>query len=254
MAGSVKVKRFTESVYLAEIGQDVSTKFALVSPPRDGNRQCHQLVKCRDFLHDAVDAFLNKSSVRIYSFYYKHNENPPVDMARMRMLVKKPDDHSKEKFSEDMALARKLLNHYEEMAGWSKTKMFNVEGEPDFRFFRGPGNWMKAPHMISLYSLLIRLAAREIKFSNDEELQGEFKRIADSGNGNDAIYLRSCRDFLSPIIVNFSQLVKRKAAENYSASSKHSMHDHGGIVSLCSQSRHFDEGLRKRFSQICGKK
>ena len=79
----IKFKPFSDNS-LSEIYQQVNMQFAFISPD---NEQSHTFVLCRDFLHDAVKAYLNKSSCEIYRFRYDYNVNPCIDMDNIKFCL-----------------------------------------------------------------------------------------------------------------------------------------------------------------------
>jgi len=254
----VEIESFPEKS-LSEIYQDVDLKFAFVSRPKDGYKQCHGFVKCRDFLQDAVCAEFNGSEAAIYGFHYKAGVNPPMSLNKMRMLVKKVPSDSDEIFEEQMSVAEKLLRHYEDMAGWSsKTMTYGVKRRTNLRLFVSPKEWVKASHMISLYSLLIRLGAYGISFNNDEELQNEYSRLIKelAGKGKyerypiDIKYLLQIKpENINLIIQNTDKLIFEKGAENYPKVDIYTMHNRSGVVSLCDSS-HFSKKLVDIFLRL----
>ena len=250
----IKVVRFPETANLCEIYQDVEMKFSFVAGPQEGYKQCHQLAKCRDFLHDAVFAHLNKGSVSIFSFVYKHGTNPPIDTNKMRMLVRKAGKDSAATFKNQMDRAVELINHYENMAGWTKSKVLEVEKEADFRMFVGAGEWMKAPHLVSMYTFLMRLGARKVKFKTDDDLRKEYKRLTVKESGNDVGYLRHCFEKMHLVVSKSDKLVKKNIGDNYpKGTNTSSLHNCGGIVSLC-RGIHFMKPLNDEFKKVCAGK
>jgi hypothetical protein len=261
MANQIKIQRFPEN-YLCEIYQDVDMKFAFVSDAKDGYRQCHTLAKCRDFLQDAIRAFITKGSASIYSFTYKHGTNPPIDMKKTRMLVKRDGKTSNDDFKTQMGRAKRLLVHYERKAGWSESKVLKVEGDPGLRVFISPPEWMRAPHLISLYTLLIRLGAYKASYcgvKKEETIQSKFKELIE-GNRNtgrngqplDINYLSTIYQHIELIMEKCDELVSEKIEDNYPNVSINSLHNHSGIVSLC-QGRHCDKKLNEAFQKLMKK-
>lgn len=256
MANQIKIKRFKEGG-LSEIYQDVEMRFAFVTSQKEGYKQCHPLAKCRDFLHDAVSAHLHRGRVSIYGFSYEYGNNPPLDMRKMRMLVKRADKDSDATFKTQMGNAKKLLGHYEKMVGFTETKILKVAGEPGLRLFVGSGEWMKAPHLVSLYTLLIRLGEYKAAFKTDADLQKEFERIVKESKTkgrygsepNDIRYLRQVRQKLTTIVENTDKLVQRETIANYPKVHTDALHNYGGIVSLCTD-RHFNKELKTAFTNL----
>lgn len=259
MANQIKIQRFKEGT-LCEIYQDVDTKFAFVSDAKDGYRQCHSLAKCRDFLQDGIRAQLTGEQVSIYGFSYKSGTNPPIDFKKTRMLVKKADFVNNEDFKTEMGRAKKLLVHYERIAGWSETKVLRVEGDPGLRVFVSPPNWMLAPHLISMYTLLIRLGAYKASYrglSKEETFRERFAQLLKDYDGKgksgrlpiDVKYLGKIYERLEIVVAKCDKLISEKIEENYPNVGINALHNRSGIVSLCNGS-HCDKELLKRFKEL----
>jgi len=156
------VKYFAPENTLSEIYSNNQYRFAFLSPD---NRMCHQWVFCRDFLHDAVSNFINKTSFGIYGFKYE-SSNPPISLNKTRILV------GHDRVAEgDMRVylgdALKVIHLFE------KAMRFTSRGEivecglvvdeyhklQTVFVFEGSRFWMKSPYMISLLTLLLRVGS-----------------------------------------------------------------------------------------------
>jgi len=270
MANQIEIKRFKEGG-LCEIYQDMEMKFAFVSDAKDGYRQCHPLVMCRDFLQDGLRAFITKSNSQIYGFRYKYGDNPPLDLKKTRLLVKKADKHADhvtsvtdDEFKTQMGRAKRLLVHYEKKARWPETTVLKVKGDTALRVFQSSANWMKAPHLISLYTLLIRLGSYPAAYKGvkkEETLQEKFVELIedqkDKGRNKrmplDVSYLKKTHKHFPAIMARCDEIVDAKIEKNYPPVGIHSLHDHSGIVSLCDGS-HCDKELYGRFKKIISAK
>jgi len=265
MRKKVKIERLCKEEQLAEIKQAVETKFSFVTSPKKGNKQCHSFAKCRDFLQDSVATEVNKGRVDIYGFTYEQGKNLPVDLKKMRMLVKKPDNHTTKMFRSHMEYGLKLVNHYEKMASWVKSRMSYVDGDSGIVLFTGPVHWMKAPFLVSLYTLLIRLGSKEIKFDSHTSLMKEYSKLIEAydlklkkefnakkytiTNDNDIKYLRACKDCISLIMNKTYLIINKSISKNYPPVYMYKMHDNGGIFSLCT-GRYFDVKTRIAFNKL----
>jgi hypothetical protein len=133
-------------------------EFALVS---DKYEQIHQLVWCKDFLQDVYHGFLNNSISEIYGFKYDPAECCAVSLDRTRMIVTNWKD--KELGDKLKKGVLPLLHEVEDALKMSKTIMEKCGSVPP-RYGRSgvwlldsSKRWFKAPPMISLYTLLIRV-------------------------------------------------------------------------------------------------
>jgi hypothetical protein len=247
----VEVEFYPSEGGLNEIYQQTGFHFAFVSSPKEGSKQCHKLVKCRDFLHDAVRAKHQGNSCSIFSFNYNANTDPAIDMRRMRMLVQKPDLKPEEAkdFEEKMRNGLKLLNHYEKMAKVSLSKLYKVKAKDkndrvkkEAWLFIGPVFWMKSPYLTSMYTYLIRLGDKKFEFTDHKSLVKDMERIMEefkaAGKGdNDIEYLSVCKDTMDKVVKKAGQLLFRGEKVDPILDSKvgiGSYHNRGGIYSLCS--------------------
>jgi len=241
----IEVKWFKDVKHLSEIYQKTGMLFAFVtySEEKDTYIACHQWVKCRDFLPDAVRAFATKTPCVIYGFEYNSKLNPPIDMEHMRMLVSK-QVISKEglpDFKDTIVSATMLLNHFEKENGITLTKVqeMSTKGSKQkaIYMFTSSPVWVQSPFMVSLYTFLIRLGEKKVKFKDKKELLTKLKRIADNknDNDNDSVYLGKLWDRLHSIVANRNILFPKKNKLhdiNFKDYAIHDFHNYTGIKSL----------------------
>lgn len=279
MSRVVKVKWFTKFSDLCENYQQTGIAFSFVSSPQYSLAQhqlsqhnlntfpqhdllqCHEWVKCRDFLPDAVRTQITGNPCSIYGFTFNINKNPAIDLNKMRMLVAKaslkgkhdfngkPNPSESEEastFKQTIKASLKLLHHFEKIAKVGKTKVTKVDIKDQSIYksiflFTGSSMWLKSPFLVSMYSFLIRLGDKKFQFTNNLELKTEFKKFVDYHlNGknkynNDAFYLQFSWDKLDLFIKDRSKLfpIKNKVHDIYWESyTIQAFHDRTGIVSL----------------------
>jgi len=230
----IQIIPFETKNSLSEIYQTSKITFAFISAPKDGYKQCHQFVKCRDFLQDAIRTMLTGSVSKIYGFEYDKAKNPPIDLRRTRLLVK--SSAAKEKVDDVILKAEKIVHHYETMLNIPLTA---VTKHDDLYMFNGSNFWQFSPTMISLYTLLIRLAEYDIDFElyNDVSLNEAFNKLIASDNHNNEItYLRSIKPFINKILANKHYIfVKASNFDSlyFKSATISTFHNGSGIVSLC---------------------
>jgi hypothetical protein len=241
----LKVEWYKGTSNLSEIYQSTKIKFAFLSTPKEGNKQCHPFVLCRDFLHDAVRCMIQKNKCQIYGFCYEYGKNPPIDTKYMRMLVTRQE--LEETFSEKMKQSLKIINHYESIAGWKKSKLIRVDDKtkPNTWLFLGPKEWLKSPFLVSMYTFLIRLGDKHGAISNfktTEELIKCFSTIGKSQEAygdNDVVYIRECFNKMHHIVKEANSLflkdgsVKEDPIYSDTKVSLNSFHNNCGIYNLC---------------------
>lgn len=256
MSTKAKVDWYAKTNSLNEIYQQTGMLFSFVTSPKAGLKQCHQWVKCRDYLHDAVRSLYDGKSFRIYGFFYDPNENPHMDLEKMRMLVTKAGMSKTElvKFRKFMKAGLVLLNHYEGLMGVSLSKLQEVNKDKDkyVWMFTGPKVWMKSPHLVSMYTFLIRLGVKDLKFKDNKELKAALKKVSQGGGDNDATYLRSMWQYLDWVAKNYKKYLLGKDGiddiYNDGSINVSSFHNSGGIKSLidcCTPLKTRNETIRK---------
>lgn len=245
----IEVKWFSSGKSLSEIYQQTGMIFSFVSSPKDGYRMCHDWVKCRDFLHDAVRAQALGDSCSIYGFIFDAGINPPIDLKKMRMLVskhdlKKGDQTAILAFKDKMKSSLELLHHYEKYAGVSLSRLKEVNPEKSGKaavyLFISPVMWMTSPFLVSMYSFLIRLGDKQIKFSDEKDLINKFRELYEANrkapkSDNDCTYLGNTGDIMHTIISKRNTLfLKENGLHNiyFKKISINNFHNSSGIKSL----------------------
>ena len=241
-----RVEWFENPKSLSEIYQQTGMIFAFVTSPEDGQKACHEWVKCRDFMHDAVRSQITGKSCKIYGFQYDPGKNPNLDLNKMRMLVSK-HDLAKDKagsFKAKMKAALAMLNHFEAQAGVALSVLKEVDPEGSKKqaifMFTGSTMWIKSPFLVSMYTFLIRLGDKELKFKDAADLREKFKALNGDNNAgklidNDAQYLGASWDKMHSIIENRTTLFPMKDGVHDIFHSEHnidSFHNNAGIQSL----------------------
>lgn len=238
----IKVTFWKKNKYLCEIGQQVGMKYAFLSPD---NKQCHQWIKCRDFLHDALRNFINgKQEKEIFGFSYDPKVNPALTMDRMRMLVRRDPNTNETKANENTAkMMDSALNMLRCIERSNKikplSKLYCTEKDKNVYVFESAVDWMESTFMISLYTFIIRLSAKDIKFKGIRELKSTLKDLYKKSQSpqvrdNDLKYLKSVYPFFFKIIE------KRKGLKYINDDGKKFLedksidlfHNYSGVVSL----------------------
>lgn len=252
---------FRPHTHTSEEYQPTGFHFSLVSSPKEGRKQCHTWIKCRDFLQDATRNALTGRKDSIYGFSYDPEKDPEIDFRRTRIVVKKQphprDDKGRENFLQMMKSALDIVNHFESYAKWKpKTKLYKVKNDKEqFSFlFLGPGDWVSSSVGISMYTFLIRLGYFMITFKNRKELEQKFKEMATNTSTKDLQYLAIVHRYLYKIIDNYD-LLKYKQGDKKILFGEHNIHDfhsRSGIVSVC-QCNTPNSEINKKFKEILGK-
>lgn len=275
----MKIKWYPDKS-MSEIYQQTGMQFAFLGPLDEKvHKQCHPFVLCRDFLHDAVRAHLNKNRWQIHGFIYEYGKYPAVDMDAMRMLVRKKffttkagkknmnktgEKHITEKtkkFEEDMLdFSLRLIHHYEDIGGIEEKSVVDKDiddmGNPVF-IFTGSPVWMSSPFLVSMYTFLIRLGDKEIvDFKTDDDLRKGYQDLMTNfkTSDNDIRYLGKNWDKLHLVMTRREELFGKEPIHKiYHDKVTDSMfHNNCGIFNLCnftSADKSLNNKLRKMVAE-----
>lgn len=212
-----------ESIY--GYGDSIGPSFALVSAPKEGRKQLFRFVSCKAKVHDIVTSYVNGSGNDDWGLYDK-SKMPDVDMNKLRLLVRVLPDRKDNLFA-----AKRTLNVIEKAAGWKPSKIVTVDMKKGKAWLiTGPKQWMSAPSMLSMVTLIIRACVNNgpIPSNNEHDIENTFESWA-SGGGEDSRYLDTCWDKLFLIARNYDRLFK-----GITASICYEFSHHGdGIEHLC---------------------
>lgn len=175
-------------------------------------KQIHQLVYCKDFLQDAIFAFLNKKRVSIYSFIYDPTVHLPIYLQRTRLLV---SDWRDKTFPNRIEACEEFLHQFEKLLNIrSKTVIMRVKSPPSQYkkagawIFDASKRWQQSPPMISLYSLLIRLGLSHVPGAGFfETLDGIVNGKISTNQTDDVGYLRQVRQTIDTLVRHSDQKI-----------------------------------------------
>lgn len=209
-------------------------QYTLVSSPKDGRKQCTTLASCRDNLHGRVRDHIRKRQGL--------EGIESIDMSKLRLLLvisSKKDEDLKE-FKEKLFSGKRLLNFYERLAGWKESKITTVDYDKGRNawLMTGPKGWMQHPQLLSIVTLILRVAARygPVKFKNNGDIEKFYDKVANPSQNytnSDSGYIYSCKDKLYTIMKNHKKLFIDDLDEAYVTDNNQSLGWGGGIVALC---------------------
>ena len=180
---------------------------------------------------------------------------------------------------EEMLISLKLINHYERRLNWPRTKMqkldncgtfFNSDGEDvsntiNMYMIVGSSRWMKSPHLLSLYILLLRLGLRRFKaeFKTHAQLLDELQSFGGKQLNScsfiarsDVSYVNQTYDKWDVLLENYDKLFGRRTIESL-YSDKYLVNGSSGategIYSLCTGNS-YDLDISHRFIKMCESK
>jgi hypothetical protein len=181
--GAASITKFFPDKGMAQI-YDSGLEFAFVSPEGE---QCHPFAYCKDFLQDAIWSMHNDKKSSVYGFSFDKKSNPLLDMDRTKVAIRLKNNKS----FKDMCLkSLQFLNAVEEAFGFESTSL-SYGGDSkgsDVWVFSGDKNWMYAPPMISMYTLLLRVG---LNYDG-----GDWQKHLDKASfvgDNDKVYLKDAK-------------------------------------------------------------
>lgn len=149
----------------APIGNSIY--FSIVSAPRDGSKQIRELASCRDYISDCIIAAANAHHYKDgqTTSLWKKGQNAPVDFGHLRLLIYRGGQHEPlpdKKMEERVFSAKRVLNMYEEFAGWpTRSKIRRVTHKhmesKCLWLLIGPARWMRATQLVSMVTLIFRV-------------------------------------------------------------------------------------------------
>lgn len=256
-----------------------AVKFAFCSKIED-NRTVRQLTHFATCREDVIKHFRGRATNRSF----KH-----VDIKRLRILayLKTSYDYSKKHLPRARSLvnkkleaAVKLLNHFEERAGWSLSKLYHTDNtgkflsptprygysenritdkEPYIHIYMvvSSNKWLKSSHYISLYLLMLRIGNAGFKgtFESHKQLmETEIPNFLPKAL-KDAQYIESSYKKWDIFLKNQRELLKGRTSLRASFTLSRLSRDHNsgyseGIERLVT-GKSFDMELADRWYALC---
>jgi hypothetical protein len=232
----VRFSKFSNPRLLNEEYQNTDFYFAFMSRQRN---MCHEWVKCRDFLQDALRARYGVEQEKlIYGFGY-NKDNPRIDISSTRMLVS--GNRGSTTFGKAVLNGVRIVNLYEDAHKLTpRTKAIRAVCEEDENIHAyvliGPGEWSQGYAMISLYTLLIRIGYYGLEFDDKRSLHSALYKFASEEASRDARYIAKVKDKIDAVIENRSLLAVKSAGWKegdkllFQDATVHLLHNRSGIV------------------------
>lgn len=235
-----------------QFGEDYNTaqiysrgfEFAFMARPEKKGpyQQATTFVYCKDFLHDAVWAFLNKTKCSIYGFHYDYSKDLPLLMTETALAFRNTAYKKKpEEFHECLNACLEFLQGIDEILGLEPTQIFKVENEDwPCWFVLGDAKWQLAPTMISLYTLLIRIGffhkpGDDVTETINRAEKGKIKIGTGSeyAGNRDCSYVGQARKGIDVILKHGTSVFYADPKKNYPKELlKNGLHDNYGIVNF----------------------
>lgn len=246
--------------------------YSLCTPTKSNmTQQCVSWKTCRDYVHDAIRCHVHQKCIESGSNGYYPGKNPPMDLKRVRMLVSaKPATVGSavewwENFKIGLYIGKRIINFYEREYGFlTQTRITEIYHPkmPRCWMLIGPAEWMNNPHLLSAFTLMLRVgtshASRASKlkkfksnyrFETNEDVAAFFKFVLDTGV-YDATILKNCKNNIHLLMAHRAEIFKDHDTKSlYTKKIGYSFHSQGGIQSMCLY-RGSCEDANSRFKNI----
>ncbi|TFH23772.1 hypothetical protein E4G67_02700 [Candidatus Bathyarchaeota archaeon] len=169
----------------------------------------------------------------------------------------------KKQFANKMQRAVNFLNILEAKHDWVLTKLHELKFSIEYDYgaqnivcmFTGSRKWLRSPHMVSLWLLLLRTGSHKLLWNPKSyaDLKKKTTRYLEKTTSTDALYMRVSFPHWNKIMANHVKLFKGFPIErNFNPKKAWNGFDVGneGIRKLCDGSS-LDQDLVARFLEIC---
>jgi len=251
-----RVKWTTETTALNEIYQPSNMRFSFANVIDNKIYQCHQWVKCRDYLHDVIRTALTGKGSTIYGFTFTKDDIMP-DLNNVRLLIAQPELPTSKWFELRRTLTNSLkyIHHFEKIINEGYSKIEKVKGINPHKhiwMITGPKFWISTPYFLSLYTFFIRLGTKSL--NKKLKTKDIFEGVTNTYSHDDD-YLKKIKKYISKIIKYRNDIEEYKdgfANSYYIELPIPSFHNYMGIVSLCEEQTpllSLNENFRKYISK-----
>lgn len=219
-------------------------EFAFLSESEGVFYQATTFVYCKDFLHDAIWATLNKKPVGIHGFKFDPSKDIALQMDRTILALRNTEyrkENKDESFHQQLSACLEFIQQIDRRLGFRPTQIYTVEhADAPCWAIVGDARWQHAPTMLSLYTLLLRLGFlhkpgqdpdKTLQLASEEkELLGDAHNYA----GNlDCKYVKEAQVGIELILRHGLGVFHPKQEDNYPATlDTTALHHYTGIVNF----------------------
>jgi hypothetical protein len=235
-----------------------SIAFALVSSPARGREQIHSLDTCRDFISDRMIATFNRDNGDGY------NCGDKIDFEKLRLLIYVPHKNKEVVFK-----TKEILNMYEKLAGFKKSKIVSLNTEDwgnsaaktgIIYLLTGPKEWMRCSQLTSFVTILFRVCCTRLnknkllKVTNLDEAEALFKEhFSQNVDLNDKNIFNHSWPKFRMIMTWYKEIFEAIPQKDLLPASKvGEWHSPGGISSLCHEATQIpklDKSMREHWNK-----
>lgn len=218
---------------LAEIYQNLSTKFAFVDKDNNGvYTNAHPFVQCRDFLGDALLAQKEKKRKSIYGFTFDGKTQHFLE-DKTRLVILLPNATTLENTLNNLGMLHELENI---VGGICKTKISRIKDNPSMLMVVGSNFWLKSIFNISLYSYLIKCLGYSLNHN-----QNIFENMLEIPGNNEYKYAKQTYPNIMKILPKLKNVNKKLPSVSgwlKNNNDIYTIHNYSGFVSTIAWHKH----------------
>lgn len=243
LAAEAPPVEFGENYYTCQV-YSKGFEFAFMSDIDGTYKQACTFVYCKDFLHDAVWAMVNKTKWQKYSFKYDVAKDVPLDLdncvfaLRNTLYAKKEEEFHKAK-----AGCQEFLNEIEKKLGFQPSRIYEVpHDDSPCWLIVGDKGWQHAPPLVGLYTLFIRLGfmheqgkSADVTLNSAKDGKVQIGDNSDYAGNRDCSYISQAWVGIQAILKHSLEIFHPKMEDNYPKDLPEkgaSLHDGYGPVSF----------------------
>jgi len=230
--------------YKSELNTGEGIFFALCGPnveETDKSIKCRlqisKFVSCREQLTETPRVALNK----LPDTYLINSNKHTVDMDKYRLLLGVSGNKDLNTSKQKIFSGKRALNLLEKAAGWAPSVITTVKHE-DYTndhvwLLTGDSRWMKAPQMISLSSLILRISFRfgPLQVESLDALLNQFDTLAKIPKDTrtlDHTYIGTIRKHIIPLMKNVEKVFSGDPIQYFPNETETGWNGYGGIDTL----------------------
>lgn len=208
-----------------EIGQSTKARMALCRVDNGVATNCHEIIKCKDFMHDAMACmFIKGRKSDIWGFRYDPETMPKIPTTGLTVYV---TGVSEEDVKNSVSVLKAL-------SGGDKGLKVSMETTDGGFLVMGGVEWCLSPAAISLFTGMIRAGQYGGCDGTVDGLRKHFKKMA-TMHGNDPSYIKQAG--AENAVGKMQKLLADKKIQwdqmNYGTLPPHTLHHGCGWVSYC---------------------
>ncbi len=220
-------------------------------------KQLTEFIFCRESLTCRV---FDRMSRSIALMNRKGAGKMPIDKLRLLAKTASAARSSSEELKVGVKTALKILNIIERKHKWALTVAHPVEpcsNTDDIYMFVASKKWMRSPHLLSLFTLLVRLAQHKGLSSDSsfrriktyKSLLDKLKKYTNTGSNSDKVTVKQTIKYWDLLFRNYQKLYYDMPMKRTFNKNKYTGHYDEGIRKLC-RGGTSDAAMNLRFQTI----